>query len=118
MTKVRYISLFIFIIAGSLAVARPKDSLNRVDKNGWRQGHWIKKDENNKPVYDGVFANDKPVGKFIYYFPSGKVKSITVFRKTNQAYTRVFNPEGKRILEGKVIGELKDSTWIFYTDSD
>jgi antitoxin component YwqK of YwqJK toxin-antitoxin module len=113
---------FIYItvcLSWTFVCAQVKDSLNRTDKNGLKQGHWIKKDDKGKVIYDGTFVNDKPIGKFTYYFPSGKIKSITTFYKKNsEAYTELFNPDGKKMMKGKVSGQLKDSTWSYYDDND
>ena len=129
----RYISQFktyvVFLIACALLlnvenlVAQNKtnnDTLNRVDAKGLKQGNWMKRDVHGLLIYTGTFINDKPTGKFIYYYPNTtKIKSITRFdSKRNVAYTTVFTPEGKRKANGKVDGEAKDSTWTYFDAKD
>lgn len=110
---------FIAFLSSTFVFAQVKDSLNRIDKNGLKQGHWIKKDDKGNVIYNGSFINDKPVGTFTYYYPTGKTKSITTFyTKDNSAFTRLFSPDGKKIMHGKVFGTLKDSTWTYYGDND
>lgn len=110
---------FIILVTCTCSLAQVKDSLNRIDKNGLKQGHWIKKDDKGNTIYNGSFVNDKPVGKFTYYYPGGKIKSITTFyKKEKTAFTQLFNQDGKKMTEGKVVGELKDSTWKYYDNND
>jgi len=106
---------------GSYLTAQQRnDSLNRVDAKGMKQGNWMKRDMHGLLIYTGTFINDQPTGKFIYYYPNTtKIKSITRFdAKKHVAYTTVFTPEGKRKVQGKVVGELKDSTWTYFDAKD
>jgi antitoxin component YwqK of YwqJK toxin-antitoxin module len=110
---------FALFLSAQPCMAQVRDSINHTDKAGLRQGKWVKKDEGGVPVYSGTFLNNYPVGTFSYYYPNGSVKSLTTFyREKNQAFTMLFNPDGKKVSQGKVIGEKKDSTWTFYAGKD
>ena len=62
------ITFFAFVSIGQL---------NQVDAKGKKQGEWGKLYEGSRVFeYKGQFVNDKPVGKFTYYYPSSKVKAI------------------------------------------
>jgi antitoxin component YwqK of YwqJK toxin-antitoxin module len=89
------------------------------DEYGRKQGYWKKKDEKtNKLVYEGEFKDNKPVGKFKYYYPNDSVQAIMNFREGGKtAYAKLFHPTGKRMAEGKYINEIKDSVWIFYDEA-
>ncbi len=89
------------------------------DASGKKQGYWKKIDEKTKKLfYEGEFKDNKPVGKFKYYYPNDSVQAIMNFRADgNIAYAKLFHPTGKRMGEGKYIGELKDSLWSFYDES-
>src|SRR5690554_1764970 len=52
--------------------------LNQVDEKGRKQGVWMKTydDDHDLIRYKGQFKDNRPVGKFIYYYPNGKVRSI------------------------------------------
>ncbi len=118
MFKVKIIILLLSVSV-NLLFSQVMDSLNRIDKKGLKQGSWVKKDDAGNIIYKGTFVNDKPSGKFIYYYSTGKTKSITTFyKKDRQAFTQLFGPDGKRISQGKINGESKDSTWTFYNDND
>ena len=94
------------------------------DASGKKQGYWKQKDEKtNKLVYEGEFKDDKPVGKFKYYYPSDSVRAIIDFKKGGKvAYAKLFHPSGKRMGEGKYNSELlssmnRDSIWLFYDEA-
>lgn len=91
-----------------------------VDEKGRKQGYWKKKDEKtNKLLYEGMFKDDQPVGKFIYYYPNDSVRALVFFRTgTNASYARLFHPStGKRMAEGKYANkEIKDSVWTYYDE--
>lgn len=109
----RYLAFLLFIIQLSLASAQTTDS------KGQKQGYWEKKDANNKRVYEGEFKDDKPVGKFKYYYPNDSLRAIMQFKDGgNIAYAKLFHPNGKRMAEGKYINrETKDSIWTYYDES-
>lgn len=114
----RLIIFYLFTLSVSVYSQQPhvQDTiLNKIDKDGRKQGHWIKKDNKGFIIYNGWFENDKPYGTFIFMHPNGKMKSTTYYWKgTTKAFTQVFNTEGRKVGEGKVVGETKDSTWKFY----
>lgn len=91
--------------------------LNQVDKQGKKQGEWMKYFANSKDVrYTGQFKDDKPVGKFVYYFPSGAVRSIITHDKNSNRAEASFFYEDKTLAEfGIYRGEKKDSVWVHYT---
>jgi antitoxin component YwqK of YwqJK toxin-antitoxin module len=95
-------------------------SAQTTDANGKKQGYWKKKDEKtNRLVYEGEFKDDKPVGRFKYYYPNDSVRAIMNFRQNGKvAYAWLFHQTtGKRMGEGKYIQELKDSVWTYYDES-
>lgn len=94
------------------------------DASGKKQGYWKQKDEKtNKLVYEGEFKDDKPMGKFKYYYPNDSIRAIIDFKKNGKtAYAKLFHPTGKRMGEGKYNCEIlssmnRDSTWLFFDDS-
>ncbi len=110
------------LIAASFAVclslgAIAQEAPNKTGPKGEKEGHWIKLDENKKKIYDGNFVNDIPTGKFTYYYPTGEVKSVTMFSKNGTiARTKIYAAGGAIMGEGKYLNEKKDSTWKFYDE--
>ncbi len=106
--------IFTVVFISSFAISQ-----NIVDAAGKKQGYWKKKDEKGeKLIYEGLFKDDKPVGKFKYYYPFDSVKAIMDFRQEGKvAYSTLFHPSGKIMAKGKYIAELKDSVWLYYDEA-
>lgn len=92
-------------------------SQNITDKNGLKQGVWVKKFPNSSVIeYKGNFIDNKPVGKFTYFFISGKVKSELYFKeKEDVSYAAFYHEEGGLMAYGKFKGKNKDSIWMYYS---
>ncbi len=109
------IQLFILLFSFTFLVNKGQTT----DVNGKKQGYWKMKDEkSNKLIYEGEFKDDKPVGKFKYYYPHDSVQAIMNFKENGKvAYAKLFHLTGKRMAEGKYINEIKDSVWLFYDEA-
>lgn len=87
------------------------------DANGRKQGYWKKKDPSGKLLYEGEFKDDKPVGKFKYYYPNDTVKAILNFR-SNGTYAQLYHMNGKKMAAGKYSSkEIKDSIWSYFDEA-
>ena len=89
---------------------------NTIDKKGLKQGVWAKYYPDNKtPIYTGQFLDNKPIGEFRYFFPSGKVKAIIQHQaKNNLSYARLYFENEQLMAEGRYKEMKKDSLWINY----
>lgn len=94
--------------------------VNQVDSQGMKQGEFVKYYKNsNVPKYKGQFEDDKPVGKFIYYYPSSKIKSIVIHEKNSPRSEAYFYHENKNLLAyGIYKNQKKDSIWTHYGPSE
>lgn len=90
---------------------------NLKDKQGRKQGEWVKYHEkSNVPVYEGQFIDDKPVGKFTYYYPSNKIKAIVNHDpKTGRSEAYMYYENKELLAHGIYINKKKDSVWTHYT---
>lgn len=111
----------IFLLAFFFAQAQDEttDTLNRIDRQGLKQGYWKSVDADGKLKFEGRFIDDHPAGTFRYYYPDGKLKAISVMRdQGNSARTRLFHENGRLMGEGNYRNKVKDSTWSYYSDLD
>ncbi len=93
--------------------------LNRIDSKGQKQGKWVKEYSNGAIRYEGTFKDNRPIGKFKYYYPNGKLKAVTLYGNDGRtAYAKTFQLNGRMLAEGKYIDRKRDSTWRFYSDTD
>lgn len=93
-------------------------ALNRVDKNGKKQGLWEKRYPDGNLRYRGHFSNDKPYGVFKNYYDQGdSLESLRVFSNSGKtAYAHLFYTTGALQAEGKYLNEKRDSIWKFYNE--
>jgi len=99
-----------------------KDSLNKIDLKGKKQGAWKKYYSNGKLRYEGQFKDDMPYGQFNYYYETAlkdkdQIKSVSVYYNGGKAsHTVHYFPQGKKLAEGNYIGTNKDSLWKYYNE--
>lgn len=90
---------------------------NQMDKQGRRQGHWIKTDKQGVKVYEGDFVDGMETGTFTYYYADGKVRiknEYTVPGKVCQH--EVYDPEGHLLAKGSFNQKNRDGLWQFFTE--
>jgi antitoxin component YwqK of YwqJK toxin-antitoxin module len=109
----KYSFFIFFFIMSVLSYAQ-----TQTDASGKKQGYWKKMDDKTKKlIYEGMFKDDKPQGKFKYYYPFDSIKAIMDFKQDGKfAYSTMFHPNGKKMAFGKYIGENKDSVWTYFDD--
>jgi antitoxin component YwqK of YwqJK toxin-antitoxin module len=105
--------IFLFAIQSSLF-----SQLNQMDAKGRKQGSWQKNYAKSEVLqYKGQFRDDKPYGKFTYYYPSGELKATIehdLYGRKSRAY---FYFENKMLMtEGFYFNQKKDSTWVNYNE--
>lgn len=95
-----------------------QDNLNRVDKNGKKQGPWKKYDK-GVLVYEGQFVNDVPQGTFRYYYPSGKLKSESEFvTGVSKVKVTTYHENGNLASKGFFVNQQKDGVWQYYSEKN
>jgi antitoxin component YwqK of YwqJK toxin-antitoxin module len=93
--------------------------INQVDEKGRKQGKWVVLQEKSRvPKYEGQFKDGEPYGKFTYYYPSRKVKSVIQFEDgTNISRALLYDENGALMAYGRYVNKDKDSTWTYYNPS-
>lgn len=122
MMKINKILTIILVLLPCLLFSQAQNTddkpINLKDAKGRKQGYW-KKIENGAVKYDGNFKDDKPVGQFRYYYPSGKVKSVTYFSHNGEfGRTIMYHQNGNKMAAGNYINEEKDSLWAYYNEDE
>ena len=110
----KYVSAFLLLLLSTASLAQ----INQKDAAGKKQGVWKKPYEGSTVFkYVGQFKNDKPYGKFVYYYETGAVQAVVLHRtdgKTSDA--KMYHESGYLMARGKYVTEKKDSIWLFYDD--
>jgi len=106
----KFLTTILFIAISYIGFSQ----LNQVDSQGRKQGAWAKKYEGSSVYqYKGQFENDKPVGKFTYYYKANKVKAIIKHEKNSSRSEAYFYHENGNLMSyGIYRNMLKDSIWL------
>lgn len=88
-------------------------SQNFIDANGKKQGQWSKLYPGTKVYqYKGQFKDDKPVGTFMYYYQSSKLKAIVKhIEGSNRSEAQFYHDNGVIMSKGIYLDLKKDSVW-------
>jgi antitoxin component YwqK of YwqJK toxin-antitoxin module len=96
-----------------------QDSVNQTDLTGKKQGFWRKLNSKGEKIYEGHFMSDIPVGEFRYFYPDGKLKTLSVISDSGRLSKTVsYYQNGKKMAEGIYRSGRKDSLWRFYSEYD
>lgn len=92
--------------------------MNQIDSKGLKQGAWKKTFPKSKAIeYEGQFKDDKPIGEFVYYYPTGNLKAKLFFvNNSSVSYaTSYYDVKDPALMSlGKYENQLKDSIWRYY----
>ena len=113
------LSIFMILLAFNLASQPGNEGekpQNKTDEKGRKQGLWMKRHpDNTVPQYKGRFKDDKPQGRFYFYYPSGKTKAVVDYENNGKlARSVMFHETGEIMGKGKYVNEKKDSVWTYY----
>jgi antitoxin component YwqK of YwqJK toxin-antitoxin module len=99
--------------------AQVADTLNRSDKEGNKQGHWIKRYPNGKIQYEGYFKDDMPAGEFRRYFTTDTLQSLLIFSQDGkEAAASLYHPNGYLASKGKYVNQMKEGKWQFFSANE
>lgn len=115
----KMIQILFFVITGlcllgPIKVFSQDNTLNFKDAKGIKQGPWQGYYKDGKLKYTGQFKDNKPVGKFTYYFPSGAVRAIVYHYPDGRSYATFYYETGKPVCTGKYVNQKRDSAWVYY----
>lgn len=106
--------LLILLFLGTIVSAQK----NQTDDLGRKQGEWVKF-KNGVKFYKGQFKDNYPVGEFLRYYPSGRLKMKSIYSGMGKLrFTEFFQDERKTTLKAKgmYLEKRKDSLWMFYNE--
>jgi antitoxin component YwqK of YwqJK toxin-antitoxin module len=93
-----------------------RDTVNRTDANGVKQGYWEKYSPQGILIYRGYFVDGKPVGEFKRYFDNGKIKSRLFYHPHSDTVDITFYyMNGKRAATGQYVNRKKNGEWRYYS---
>ncbi len=111
-------SVFTLVIIFTLLFSNVLLSQNNVtDKQGRKQGHWVKTSKNGQKIMEGSYKDDIPVDTFYYYDSKGNVTIKNYFTNHGKnTHTWLLFPNGKVQAEGDYVDRKKQGTWLYYNE--
>ena len=104
------LALLSFVLLSANAEAQ-----NMIDKNGRRQGHWIKTDKDGSKIYEGNFVDGHETGLFTYYYPGGAVRMRNTFTPDGtQCSHEAYDEKGNILATGTFKQKNRDGEWRFF----
>ncbi len=98
----------VFILLSSLAQ-------NSKDSKG-KQGPWKVYHKDGKTVkYIGQFKNDKPVGKFVFYYETGEPSTVIEHKDDGTSECKMYHLNGNLMAYGNYLNQQKEGVWWYYT---
>ena len=91
---------------------------NTIDKQGRKQGHWIKTDKQGHKIFEGNFKDGRETGVFEYFYSDGTVRLRNTFigddgkRCKHEAY----DEKGRLVAKGEYCLKNRDGQWEFYAE--
>jgi antitoxin component YwqK of YwqJK toxin-antitoxin module len=105
------------IAFSSIVLCQNETSINQVDSKGRKQGHWIKRYQDETILYDGYFKDDHPVGEFKRYYENKNLKSVLQFSANGkEASAILYHSNGNIASKGKYINQKKEGKWQFFSE--
>ncbi len=115
--KLRILFTCLFISSTVMVFPQVDPEINQTDKDGKKQGRWIKEYPGGNVMYDGFFRDDQPEGEFKRYYENKTLKSVLVFSKNGtEAIASLYYPNGFPASKGKYINQLKEGKWQFFSE--
>ena len=105
------INLIVFLVLSSIAFGQ---EVNQTDAQGRKQGKWEKIYPGTRVyMYRGQFVDDEPIGQFLYFYKSSKLKAVIEHDSlSNRAECYYYHPTGGIMSSGILRDLKKDSVWV------
>jgi len=115
-------NMFLSLIVGLVFSFETIGQLNQVDAQGRKQGEWVQHFDGSEfghiVRYKGQFKNDKPIGKFVYYYPTRKVRAVITHEENSTRSEAYFYHDNESLAAyGIYRNGLKDSVWTNFLPS-
>ena len=112
--KIKHLFLCLFCLGAAFAAM----AQNQVDKQGRKQGLWIRTDKDGSKIYQGTFKDNLEVDTFTYYYPNGQVRLRNVYSVPGKVCQhQAYDPEGHLLATGTYNQKNRDGEWKIYNES-
>ena len=107
----------ILLTAALLLTSVSAIAQNKVDKQGRRQGHWIRIDKDGTKIYEGDFLDGKETGTFTYYYADGTVRMRNIYTVPGERCDHeAYDEKGHLLARGHYDRRNRDGQWQFFSE--
>lgn len=105
------------ILLALMALSLSAIAQNQIDKQGRKQGHWIRTDNNGAKIFEGDFKDGKETGTFVYYYPNGNVRIRNTYTVPGKVCNHeAFDQEGHKLAQGVYNQRNRDGEWRIFDE--
>lgn len=107
----------LLLAAAMLLTAVGATAQNKIDKQGRRQGHWIRTDKDGSKIYEGDFVDGLETGTFTYYYADGTVRIRNTYSEPGRVCSHeAYDEHGHLLARGRYNQRNRDGRWLFYAE--
>ena len=108
----------LFLAAAMLLTSVGAVAQNTIDKQGRRQGHWVRTDKDGSKIYEGTFVDGLETGVFTYYYHDGSVRMRNTYTEPGRICSHeAFDEQGHLLATGTYNQRNRDGQWKFYNEN-
>lgn len=90
---------------------------NQIDKQGRKQGHWIRTDKDGTKIYEGSFKNDLEIDTFQYFYPNGVLRIRNIYVTPGRYCSHeAFDEQGHLLAKGFYNQKNRDGQWQIFNE--
>lgn len=107
----------LFLAAAMMFTAASAVAQNQVDKQGRRQGHWIRTDKDGSKIFEGDFKDGLETGVFTYYYHDGIVRIRNTYSEPGKrCMHEAYDEKGHLLARGEYNQRNRHGLWQFYSE--
>ena len=105
------------IAAALMLLTLAATAQNQVDKQGRRQGHWIRTDKDGTKLFEATYIDGLEVGTSIYYYPDGTIRIRNTFTEPGRrCMHEAYDERGRMLAMGEYCQRNRDGQWKFFAE--
>ena len=105
----------LFLAAMVLLTSVAAIAQNKIDKQGRRQGHWVRTDKDGSKIFEGDFVDGQETGTFTYYYHDGTVRIRNTYTVAGRICNHeAFDEQGRLLARGQYNQRNRDGRWEFF----
>ncbi len=107
----------LLLLGALLLTSLSATAQNQIDRQGRRQGHWVRLDKDGTKIYEGDFIDGMETGTFTYFYPNGTVRMRNTYTVPGvRCSHEAFDEQGHLLARGNYDRRNRDGQWQFFAE--